>query len=309
MANYTSNLNLYKIDPVADGNSTFNIETMLNENWDKIDEKFDEQEKVVDENRSKVSGIIGDIGVKEDLTTNEKGSLVGAVNEVGAQLADIAHVIVASGTGTAITLSMPSVTAYTANMKLTFIASADNSDGATTVDINSLGAKNLYKPNTTTAPNLKSGKPYTVWYDGTNFFLQASAEGNALAEHVLAGKIFSNDDVVGLIGTLTPMKMAIGTARAYYNQGGTWSTDIGGLSFTPAIVIIGNISYTGVAVENAKDIYDVSGLSNSFISHYAGSANKHVVVQSMNPDGFRYYTFLSSGNSSHYADISWIAIR
>lgn len=38
MASYTKNLNLLKKDPVADGADTFNIETMLNENWDKIDE-------------------------------------------------------------------------------------------------------------------------------------------------------------------------------------------------------------------------------------------------------------------------------
>ena len=37
MASYTENLNLLKKDPVVDGADTFNIETMLNENWDKID--------------------------------------------------------------------------------------------------------------------------------------------------------------------------------------------------------------------------------------------------------------------------------
>lgn len=37
MPSNTPNFGLYKKDPVADGNDTFNIETMLNENWDKID--------------------------------------------------------------------------------------------------------------------------------------------------------------------------------------------------------------------------------------------------------------------------------
>ena len=37
MASYTPNLNLLMKDPVADGANTFNIETMLNENWEKID--------------------------------------------------------------------------------------------------------------------------------------------------------------------------------------------------------------------------------------------------------------------------------
>jgi len=37
MASNTENLSLYKIDPATDGDNTFNIEIMLNENWDKID--------------------------------------------------------------------------------------------------------------------------------------------------------------------------------------------------------------------------------------------------------------------------------
>lgn len=37
MASNTPNLNLLKKDPVADKLDTFNIQTMLNENWDKID--------------------------------------------------------------------------------------------------------------------------------------------------------------------------------------------------------------------------------------------------------------------------------
>ena len=38
MASYTNHLKLLKKDPVADGADTFNIDTMLNDNWDKVDE-------------------------------------------------------------------------------------------------------------------------------------------------------------------------------------------------------------------------------------------------------------------------------
>lgn len=38
MASNTPRLNLYKKDPVADANDTFNITTMLNDNWDRIDQ-------------------------------------------------------------------------------------------------------------------------------------------------------------------------------------------------------------------------------------------------------------------------------
>lgn len=44
MASYTPNLNLLKKSPVTDGNDTFNVDTMLNENWDKIDNSFFELE-------------------------------------------------------------------------------------------------------------------------------------------------------------------------------------------------------------------------------------------------------------------------
>jgi len=37
LASNTPNLDLYKKDPVADASDTFNITTMLNENWDKLD--------------------------------------------------------------------------------------------------------------------------------------------------------------------------------------------------------------------------------------------------------------------------------
>lgn len=39
MASNTKRLRLLKKDPATDGNDTFNIKTMLNENWDKIDER------------------------------------------------------------------------------------------------------------------------------------------------------------------------------------------------------------------------------------------------------------------------------
>jgi hypothetical protein len=38
LSSNTTKLNLYKKNPDTDGNDTFNIETMLNENWDKIDQ-------------------------------------------------------------------------------------------------------------------------------------------------------------------------------------------------------------------------------------------------------------------------------
>lgn len=102
----------------------------------------------------------------------------------------------AGGTATAITLSMQTLKN---GYSKTFIATTNNNGSATTIN-----GKPLYKPGTTTAPSIKEGKAYTVWYNSVSdcFFLQASAEGNVGAEHVLAGYTFSNDDDTGLVGAM-----------------------------------------------------------------------------------------------------------
>nr|DAM15898.1 MAG TPA: tail collar fiber protein [Caudoviricetes sp.] len=102
----------------------------------------------------------------------------------------------AGGTATAITLSMQTLKN---GYSKTFIATTNNNGSATTIN-----GKPLYKPGTTTAPNIKEGKAYTVWYNSVSdcFFLQASAEGDATVAQVLAGAIFSTDDDTGLVGTM-----------------------------------------------------------------------------------------------------------
>ncbi|MEG1491802.1 MAG: hypothetical protein RR394_06080, partial [Oscillospiraceae bacterium] len=37
MSTKTTNIDLLKMDPATDGDATFNIATMLNDNWDKVD--------------------------------------------------------------------------------------------------------------------------------------------------------------------------------------------------------------------------------------------------------------------------------
>ena len=102
----------------------------------------------------------------------------------------------AGGTATAITLSMQTLKN---GYSKTFIAATNNNGSATTIN-----GKPLYKPGTTTAPNIKAGKAYTVWYNSVSdcFFLQASAEGDATVAQVLAGAIFSTDDDTGLVGVM-----------------------------------------------------------------------------------------------------------
>lgn len=76
MASNTSYINLYKKDPVADRNDTFNITTMLNENWDKLDTTL------FNLNKDKVDKITGKGLSTNDFTKLLKDKLDGI--EVGA---------------------------------------------------------------------------------------------------------------------------------------------------------------------------------------------------------------------------------
>ena len=64
----------------------------------------------------------------------------------------------------------PSLAAYAAGQMFYFVAAGDNT-GAVTLNINSLGAKNVTKNGTTalTAGDIKSGQTVVVIYDGTRF--------------------------------------------------------------------------------------------------------------------------------------------
>lgn len=107
----------------------------------------------------------------------------------------------AGGTGTALTVAC-SYFALTAGLSVNFIAASSNSSAATTINVNGTGAKSVYKPGGTVSPSFTAGKAYTIWYNGTSFFVKASAEGNTTAPYVLAGTTFSNDSDVGIAGTM-----------------------------------------------------------------------------------------------------------
>lgn len=108
MASNTSRLDLLKKDPVVDGNDTFNIKTMLNDNWDKIDKMtalidpvtgklLPGQENPVDVSviEQQLTDIEDSIGNLPTLETVEKSNLVAAINEVkravAAHLAESVH--------------------------------------------------------------------------------------------------------------------------------------------------------------------------------------------------------------------------
>src|SRR5471030_1142912 len=148
---------------------------------------------------------------------NDNADMIdGKLKDHDTQLSDLTY---QTATGTATAIILTTQTLITGYAK-TFIASASNSGSATTIN-----GKPLYKPGTSTAPNLIAGKAYTVWYNSTGgcFFIKASAEGNTIPSHVLAGDTFSNDNDTGLPGAM-PNNGALSSAL---NCGGSFAIPLG----------------------------------------------------------------------------------
>lgn len=87
----------------------------------------------------------------------------------------------ATGTDTLTVTLDPVPVSYTTNMTIHFKAAATNT-GAVTLNVNGLGAKNIYKASggslgALTAGDLTIGAFYTVRYDGTQFVLEGSSGG------------------------------------------------------------------------------------------------------------------------------------
>jgi hypothetical protein len=103
----------------------------------------------------------------------------------------------ASGTAVDITLNGVSlVDGYSVTFRAAYTDTSTNK---------TINGKPWRKLGTTLSPSTVAGRAYTVWYDVSNtcFFYKASASGNAVAENVLAGKTFSNDNDTDILGTMT----------------------------------------------------------------------------------------------------------
>jgi hypothetical protein len=117
--------------------------------------------------------------------------------------------VTATGTANtyAVTLS-PAPTAYTDGMRVTVKINVA-STGASTLNINSLGAKTILDSlgNAIGSGGLKANIPYQLCYNGTNFIvLGKGGGGNVTADKVLSGYTFTNDSGQGT-GTI-PSKAA-----------------------------------------------------------------------------------------------------
>ncbi|MBC2478145.1 hypothetical protein HGI39_26435, partial [Clostridium beijerinckii] len=194
------------------------------------------------------------------------------------QLSDMVYQT-AGGTGTALTLTINGTLKN--GYPITFIASANNGGAATTIN-----GKKLYKPATTVAPNLIAEKAYTVWYNATGdngngcFFIKASAEGDAVAANVLAGKKFSNDNDTGLVGTLDLSNLVNGNIRS--------GVTINGVS--------GKSSVVDTADANAVSAQILNG-AFAYVNGAKISGNIPVLANNTPPSNIAYWAPGQVGNA------------
>lgn len=109
-------------------------------------------------------------------------------NGSGATLGTIA------GTNTITAVGSPVITAYAANQTFRFIPAATNT-GATTLNIDGLGAKNIYlNTSVLVGGELQANVPVMVYYDGTQFNLMTGGTSRVL------GTTTNNNAVAGWVG-------------------------------------------------------------------------------------------------------------
>lgn len=124
----------------------------------------------------------------------------------------------AGGSANALTLTLsPAPVSYAAPMRVQFKASATNS-GAATINVNSLGVKNIYKVASGSivalaAGDIVNGGMYELMYDGTQFQLLRS--GGGLTQ-------IGQGDLKTSTGTVSVVSGAVGNRNNFVLPGGAY---------------------------------------------------------------------------------------
>lgn len=251
----------------------------------------------------------------------DSNNVEGALQELGSKQKQIENnfskVFVADGTANAIT-----VTTGFFNLKdgqsFTFIAKYDNNGATTTINADGKGARNVYKPNTTTTPTFIAGKAYTVWYDASKscFFIKASAEGNATADSVLAGRTFSNDEDTGLVGTMPDQSGKTVSSAGFTRDGTTIKVKLQkGYYDTSSQVTISDPDFVADNIRAGKEIFGINGTftsdSNATAAHvlegYKVGIKGEMVEGTMPNHGSKIFTpsrNIQTGTSGYYSSIT-----
>lgn len=110
------------------------------------------------------------IGDKKTLLTAQKTTLVDSINELADYVRTPGYGVATGTNAYAVTLN-PAPIAYKDGMGLV-VKINTASTGATTINVNGLGAKPILKANGAPVSDLKAGAVYSIRYNGTAFILQ-----------------------------------------------------------------------------------------------------------------------------------------
>lgn len=165
-----------------------------------------------------------------------------------------------SGTNTITGSLSPAIAAYAAGQMFWFVAANANT-GATTININSLGAKSITKNGTTAlaANDIKSGQTVVIVYDGTQFQLIGSSLAGITTSAVTALGINAGDSVTSGTGN-TAMGYDAGTAITT----GSYLTAIG---YNAGAALTNNLYTTVVGAEAGSQF---AKSSNNYFGYAAG---------------------------------------
>lgn len=277
MAKQTPNLNLYKVDPETDGDMSFNIETMLNENWDKVDEGFEQ--------------------LQDNLSQQESDY----VRKPGYS--------VTSGTGNAyIVTTDPAPAAYVDGMGIVIRANRANT-GAATLNWNGLGAVPIVdaKGNPVTAGKIPNGARLTLRYSAStsNFQLQGEGGeyGTATQAEVMQGYTIGTEEGVlsgtlALTGNATQANVLSG--KTYYATnpkikltGGMADYSGGGANQNP-------VKASTVYCYNNSNIWNgVNTLITVPPGYYANAHSIGAVIKNLSPENIKHGVNISDNQPTN----------
>lgn|GEM_PF-6182448 len=220
-------------------NESFDQQLHANANMDSIDAELKAQSDA-----AAAAGIAAAAAVQQD------------VDEHKAETVHIPYAATA-GAANAYTVTLdPVPTVYNEGMAVAVKINIDNT-GASTIDVNGLGAKAIKKPNgnDVSAGNLKADSVYTLRYNGVNFILQGEGGGGtAQPGEVLAGETFTNDsgEQTGTMPNqgqkiLTPGVNNIAIPAGYHDGTG---------------YVIGDADLVAANIKSGANIYGVAGNAN-----------------------------------------------
>jgi hypothetical protein len=227
-----------------------------------------------------------------------------------------------TGTDTLTGSVTPALAAYATGNLFSFVAASTNT-GAATINLNSLGAKNITKQGTTAliAGDIASGRVHLIEYDGTRFQLLNPASSTGTGASVFATSptlvtptlgVATATSLQGIIGNVTPAAGAFttvdasgavtlsgGTANGVtYLNGSKVLTSGTGLQFDGTNLLVGTTS--ALASGSGRGNITVNGSTDAILAFGIGAATAGYIYQGassliINTQGAKPITFESNG--------------